>query len=117
MTAKGVDDAGNGGGAALANEVKVEHTLHSAGLHSAGNLESIGILEGADRQNSLYKASCLVVEQSVLLEGAQKAGRRVEAGDVIVGVLEAIGRGERRHSEICAGGAGRVSRALITNEE
>lgn len=53
------------------------------------------------------------MEQSVLLEGAQKAGGRVEAGDVIVGVLNAIGRGERRHSEICAGGAGRVSRALI----
>ena len=34
LTTEGVDDTGNGGGATLADEVEVEHTLHSAGLHT-----------------------------------------------------------------------------------
>jgi hypothetical protein len=39
------------------------------------------------------------VEESVLFEGAEKARRRVEAGDVIVGRVAAVGGSDRRHLE------------------
>jgi hypothetical protein len=52
---------------------------------------------------SLDEASCLGVEESVLCEGGEEARRRVEAGDVVVGRLNAVGGSDRRHLEyICA---------------
>ena len=35
LTTEGVDDTGDGGGGTLADEVEVEHTLDSTGLHAA----------------------------------------------------------------------------------
>lgn len=34
LAAKSVDNASYGGGGALADEVKVKHSLHSTGLHA-----------------------------------------------------------------------------------
>lgn len=38
LTTEGVDDTGDGGGGALANEVKVEHALHGSGLHATAEV-------------------------------------------------------------------------------
>jgi len=63
LAAKGVDDAGDGGGLALADEVEVEHALDSARLHAAvpivrPNVEMPGRV-------ILDEASRLLVEESV----------------------------------------------------
>lgn len=39
------------------------------------------------------------MEESVLFEGCEEARRRVEAGDVVVGRLNAVGGSGRRHLE------------------
>jgi hypothetical protein len=49
----------------------------------------------------LYEASCLVVEESVL-EGREHTAGRVEAGDVVVGILHAVaggGQGSGGHDD------------------
>jgi hypothetical protein len=51
--------------------------------------------------NLLYEASCLVVEESVL-EGREHTAGRVEAGDVVVGILHAVaggGQGSGGHDD------------------
>lgn len=75
LATEGVDDSGNGGGLALADEVKVKHTLDGAGLETVD------------------EASCLVVEESVLGERAQRAAGSAEALDVVVGRQVAVGSG------------------------
>lgn len=66
LAAKGVDDAGNGGGGALADEVKVQHALDGT------------------RLQTVDEASCLVVEEVAEVAGAQRARGSSEAGDVVV---------------------------------
>jgi len=41
LTAEGIDDTGHRGGGTLANEVKVEHALHSSGLHATAELVNL----------------------------------------------------------------------------
>lgn len=90
LAAKGVDDTSNGGGGPLADEVEVEHALDSSGLHTAAPVnKNWRIAIGAD---ILYEASCLVVEEGVG-EGREHATGGVEASDVVVGRLQAIGHG------------------------
>lgn len=91
LTTEGVDDTGNGRSATLADEVEVEHTLHSAGLHSAVSGQLTFLQREIEKDYSLDEASCLGVEESVLFEGGEEAGRRVETGDVVVGRLNAVG--------------------------
>lgn len=69
-----VDDTGNRGLGALADEVKVQHALNGSGLETVD------------------KASSLVGEKSVLGERAQWPARSRETLDVVVG-REAAGRG------------------------
>lgn len=38
LTAKGVDDTGDGRGGTLADEVEVEHSLNGSGLHTTGGV-------------------------------------------------------------------------------
>ena len=52
-----------------------------------------------EKKNSLDKASCLGVEESMLFEGGEEARGRVEAGDVVVGGRSAVGGSDRRHLE------------------
>lgn len=99
LTAEGVDDTGNGGSATLANEVEVEHTLHSARLHTAISGQLMFLQRAIEWNYSLDEASCLGVEESVLFEGAEEARGRVEAGDVVVGRLNAVRGSDRRHLE------------------
>lgn len=59
---------------------------------------------GGAVENSLYEASCLVVEKGVV-KGREDTAGRVEAGDVVVGRLDAVaGKSSRGHDEL-----GRVS--------
>jgi len=90
LSTEGIDDAGDGGGLALADEIEIEHALHSP------------------RLEAVHKASCLVVEEGVLGTRAQRPAGSCEAADVVVGrkasiVRSAIGRrsvrGCRRHRE------------------
>jgi hypothetical protein len=54
---------------------------------------------GYNFSDSLYEASCLVVEKGVV-KGREGTGGRVEAGDVVVGRLDAVaGRSSRGHDE------------------
>jgi hypothetical protein len=73
LAAKGVDNAGDGGGLALADEVEVKHALDGTGL------------EAVD------EASGLVVEEGMGGVRAQGAGGRGEAADVVVGGEAAAG--------------------------
>ena len=108
LATEGVDDTGDGGSGALADEVKVEHALHGSGLHAtiAGQFFcSISLARfRASRADLLYEASCLVVEESVVCGRENTAGRG-EAGNVVVGRLIAVaGRGgSRGHDESVAG--------------
>jgi hypothetical protein len=97
LTAEGVDDTSNGGGATLADEVEVEHTLHGTGLHTTVFWSMECAILNDERGNSLDEASCLVVEQGVLGDRAEEARRRVEAGDVVVGACHAGSRSDGRH--------------------
>jgi hypothetical protein len=86
LTAECIDDAGNGGLLALADEIEVEHALHSAGLQTAVRM----LLELAPRFRSccgllLDKASGLGVEESVCSRWAQWAAGSYETTDVVVG--------------------------------
>lgn len=96
LTAECVDDTCNRGGFALADEVEVEHALHSSGLETVD------------------EASCLVVEQGVSGVRAQGSAGSCESTDVVVSrgscrwvagaVGRAIGRAvgsSRRHYEEC----------------
>lgn len=67
LTTEGVDDACNGGCLALADEVEIEHALDGSGLETVN------------------KASCLFVEESVLSTRAQRSAWSCEAADVVVG--------------------------------
>jgi hypothetical protein len=49
----------------------------------------------SSRADLLYEASCLVVEESVL-EGREHTAGRVEAGDVVIGILHAVVGGGQR---------------------
>lgn len=72
LATESVDNAGNGRALALADEVKVEHTLHSTGLQTVD------------------EASGLVAEESMLREGAEGSTRGSETLDVIVGGQAAL---------------------------
>jgi hypothetical protein len=67
LTTEGVDDTGDGWGGTLADEVKVEHALHGAGLETVD------------------KTSGLVVEESVLSSWAQRSAWGSKTTDVVVG--------------------------------
>jgi hypothetical protein len=92
LTTEGVNDACNGGCLALADEVEIEHALDGS------------------RLQTVDKASCLFVEESVLSTRAQRSARSCKAADVVVG-REASTRscairrrpicGGRRHREDC----------------
>lgn len=77
LSAEGIDDAGDGRGLALADEVEIQHALHSP------------------RLETVNEASCLVVEESVRRQRAQRAAGSSKALDLVVGrqVLAAIGTG------------------------
>lgn len=106
LTTESVDDTGDGGGLALADEVEVEHTLNGAGLQTVD------------------ETSGLVVEQSVFGKRAQRTAGSREACDVVVGrqaagCLGAIGTvsggGGRRHCEESRASSGRMR--VSTREE
>jgi len=40
LATEGIDDTGDGGGAPLADEVKVQHTLYGLGLHTTAQVSS-----------------------------------------------------------------------------
>ena len=100
LATEGVDDTGHRGGGTLANEVKVEHALHGSGLHATAELVNIRCCTaGGAVEYSLYEASCLVVEKGVV-KGREGTAGRVEAGDVVVGRLDAVaGKSSRGHDE------------------
>lgn len=81
LTAESVDDAGDGGGCALADEVEVEHALDGTGLHSVD------------------EASCLVGEEGVFGERCQGPAGGSKALDVIVG-----GQSSRCRGTVSSGG-------------
>lgn len=67
LAAECVDDTGNGRRLAFADEVEVEHALHSLGLQA------------------VHEASRLVVEEHVLSRWAHWPAGCCEAADVVVG--------------------------------
>jgi hypothetical protein len=82
LTAKCVDDTGDGGGLAFADEVEIEHALDGSWLQTVD------------------EASCLVVEEGVFSTRAQRTRGSSETADVVVG-REARRRswGGSRHCE------------------
>lgn len=66
LTTKSVDDASDRGGGALADEVEIKHALDSTGLQTVD------------------EASCLLVEESMGGERAQRPAGSSEAADVVV---------------------------------
>ena len=92
LSTEGVDNACNGGSLAFADEVEVEHALDGP------------------RLETVNKASCLVVEESVLSTRAQRPAGSCKAADVVVGREASTGScaigsrpicGGRRHREDC----------------
>lgn len=73
LTTEGVDDTGDRGSLALADEVKVKHSLDGTGLETVD------------------EASSLVGEESVLWKGAEGSARGSETLDVVVGRQLALG--------------------------
>lgn len=67
LATKCVDNAGNGGSCALADEVKVEHPLDSSGLQTVD------------------EASCLVVEKGVFGTRRERTAGSCESLDLVVG--------------------------------
>lgn len=81
LSTKGIDDARNGWCGALADEVEIEHALHSSWLEA------------------VHEASGLVVEEGVLSTRAQRTAGSSEAADVVIGIASTwSGRGRRRSS-------------------
>lgn len=96
MAAKGIDDTGDGGGLALADEVKVKHALDGSCLQAAAREGQclVGMMQLVRCRGCLLdETSRLVVEEGVRLEGAQRAADGGKAFDVIIG-REAGLRGE-----------------------
>ena len=95
LAAKGVDDAGNGGRLALADEVEVQHALYRTCLEAAASLSALHSPSplACLVLHSLDEASCLGVEQVMLWLRAQRPARRGESLNVVVGVgcLQAVG--------------------------
>jgi hypothetical protein len=88
LTAKCVDDASNRGSFAFADKVEVEHALNSSWLETVN------------------KASCLVVEESMFSTRAQRTAGSCKTADVVVGrktcswscpIGSSTVRGGRRH--------------------
>lgn len=89
LAAECVDDAGDGGGRPLADEVEIEHALHGAGLHAVD------------------EASRLVVEESVGGERAQWPAGGSESANVVVGRQTASWVGSTIRTIGAVGGSGR----------
>lgn len=119
LTAKGVDDTGDGGSLALADEVEVEHSLHSSRLHTAVLLSESPLAvvmlctwlpswSGRPRSpgNLLDETSCLWVEESVLCLRAQRPAGSGEALDVVVGgeAVMSVDTVWRSGGHCCGGG-------------
>lgn len=81
-----VDDAGDGGRLALADEVEVEHALHGAGLQAAvGAVRACPALYSTSGgQILLDEASCLGVEERVGGGGAQWPTGSCETTNVVI---------------------------------
>lgn len=77
LTTEGIDDASNRGCGTLADEVEIEHALDSTGLQTVD------------------EASCLLVEESMGGERAQRPAGSSEAADVVVRGEVAGGRAGR----------------------
>lgn len=98
LTTEGVNNTRYGRSGALADEIEVEHALHGSGLHTTDLLLVSHVEVGEESPEShdlLHEASCLVVEKAVL-GGREDTARRGETGDVVVGRLDAVARGESR---------------------
>lgn len=78
-----VDDTCHRGCGTFADEVEVKHTLDGLGLHTAARLSAHCSLNQR-RGNLLDKASCLAVEEGMLLR-AQSSRGSLESADVVVG--------------------------------
>ena len=103
LATKGVDDTSHGGSGPLADEVKVQHTLDSSGLHTTETVVNHDIpCQLCGPSDLLYEASCLVVEESVGERREHTAGR-VETGDVVVGrqVIGRAGQRSRTRHDVC----------------
>ena len=87
LTTESVDDTSDGWSGALADEVKVEHALHSTRLHAIDETSRLG------------------VEEQVLWVWAGRSGGSSKAADVVVWLLRVS-----THS-IGDGGAGALGRA------
>lgn len=84
LAAKCVDDTSNGGGGALADEVKVKHALDSSGLHAAVvPPQSAPASHATTGHHLLYETSCLIVEECVL-EGGQGTAWGRKTANVVV---------------------------------
>ena len=111
LTAEGVDDTCYGGGFSLADEIKVEHTLDSSRLHTAGECVSwfdLFFLEGRRceaGQNLLDKTSRLRVVESVDWFGAQRSTGSSKTLNIVVGGVIRI---LRIHSTIGGGSGGAI---------
>ena len=95
LSSECVDDAGNRGGFALADEVEVEHALYGTGLKATvgkkKNWLAMLFLLFSKAQTKIPKrylldeASCLGVEEGVCSWRAQRSAGSLEAADVVVG--------------------------------
>lgn len=100
LAAESVDNASNRRGAALADEVKVEHALHSSWLHSAvvsSHQYFLSHQRSPTYHYLLDETSCLVVEKSVF-EGSQGTAWSRKATNIVVGREVAIARSRRREA-------------------
>lgn len=88
LSSECVDDTSNGRSLPLADEVEIEHTLHSLGLHTAGRRSVLPIPSftcgGLREENLLDKTSCLWVEESVSCLWAQRSAGSRESLNVVV---------------------------------
>jgi len=108
LAAECVDDTGDRGLLALADEVEVEHALHGTGLQSARDAVRAALSRIDSRWGLLLdEASCLRVEEGVCGGRAHWAAGSCKTADVVVG-RQAIGRGALcgRHGGRGASGAG-----------
>lgn len=96
LATESVDDTGDGGGLALADEVEVEHTLHGLGLHTAVTTVSLrvpccsrsltAIEDPLGRSVDLLdEASRLRMEESVRGERTQRSAWLNKTLNVVVG--------------------------------
>ena len=104
LATEGVDDTSHGGSGPLADEVKVQHTLDSSGLHATvGQLLTMAFCANCVvTSDLLYEASCLVVEEGVGERREHTAGG-FETSDVVVGrqVIGRAGQRSRTRHDVC----------------